>query len=145
MSPARRHRLYHRLQIAAHGLEKAADRALQAAGGITAAQAGVLTVVRNAGVASQRKVAQELDVNESAVTSMVGRLLKMKLLARERSDEDPRAWSLRLTTGGERTLNAVRTPFRSVNAVIESVLAEDEIALLADCLERLRNAFVDAA
>jgi hypothetical protein len=41
---ASKHRLYHRLQLAAHRLQKAADRASLSAANVTTSQAAVLAV-----------------------------------------------------------------------------------------------------
>ena len=66
---ASKSRLYHRLQLAAHRLQKSADRAVLAAAEITTAQAAVLMLVAG-GANSQREVATQLGLNESAVTAM---------------------------------------------------------------------------
>ena len=69
---ASKSRLYHRLQLAAHRLQKSADRAVLAAAEITTAQAAVLTLVAG-GAVSQREVATQLGLDESAVTAMARR------------------------------------------------------------------------
>ena len=74
---ASKHRIYHRLQLAAHRLQKAADRAVMAAAGITTAQAAVLSIVAADGPVSQRNVARKLGLNESAMTAMIARLRDM--------------------------------------------------------------------
>ena len=56
---ASKSRLYHRLQLAAHRVQKSADRALLAAAEITTAQAAVLTLVAR-GAITQREVATQL-------------------------------------------------------------------------------------
>ena len=63
MPTAQRLRLYHKLQIAAHLLQTEADRAVQQAAGITAAQSAVLALVARArGEATQRAVARRFGV-----------------------------------------------------------------------------------
>lgn len=141
MSAAQKTRLYHRLQIAAHRLQKAADRNVMEAAGITTAQAAVLAVVSQHGPAPQRLVAAELGLNESAVTAMVSRLLKLDMLDRVRDPDDARAWSLSLSANGRAALKRIEKPFRRVNARIEAELDECEIAALADALARLSSAF----
>ena len=71
---ASKHRVYHRLQLAAHRLQKAADRAVMAAAGITTAQAAVLSIVAADGPVTQLSVARKLGLNESAMTAMIARL-----------------------------------------------------------------------
>jgi MarR family transcriptional regulator, organic hydroperoxide resistance regulator len=136
-------RLYHRLQVAAHAMRKSADRAISDAAELTTAQAAVLTVVAAGETVTQRDVAVALRHNESAVTAMVSRLLKLEFLERMRSDTDSRAWHLRVSTAGQAALRASRTSFASVNARIEGALSQQEMERLADYLDRLTRAFED--
>jgi MarR family transcriptional regulator, organic hydroperoxide resistance regulator len=139
-SPASKSRLYHRLQLAAHRLQKSADRALLAAAEITTAQAAVLMLIAR-GAVTQRGVAAQLGVNESAVTAMARRLLQMGLLERVRDEDDARTWKLRLSAGGRAALKRIDQPFKSVNQAIETVLTPEEIAHFADYLQRIASTF----
>jgi len=139
-SPASKSRLYHRLQLAAHRVQKSADRALLAAAEITTAQAAVLTLVAR-GAVSQREVAMQLGLNESALTAMAQRLLGMGLLERVRDEADARAWQLRLSGDGRAALKRIDQPFKGINQTIEAALTPDEIAQLADYLQRIASAF----
>jgi DNA-binding MarR family transcriptional regulator len=128
---ARSSRFYHALQIAAHRLQKRADQALMEAAGISTAQSAVLVIVANSPGMRQNQVASSLGLNESAVTAMVTRLVKLGLLARARSAEDSRAWELSVTQAGETALKAIEAPFAEVNALIDGTLGEDTDALAA--------------
>ena len=139
-SPASQSRLYHRLQLAAHRVQKSADRALLAAAEITTAQAAVLTLVAR-GAVTQREVATQLGLNESAVTAMVQRLLGMGLLERVRDEADARAWQLRPSGDGRAVLKRIEQPFKGVNQTVEGVLTPDEIMQFADYLQRVAAAF----
>lgn len=139
---AQKLRLYHRLQLAAHRIQKAADRGLLDAAEITTAQAAVLSVVAaGGGAAMQRDVARQLGLNDSAVTAMTNRLLGMDLLARDRDEADARAWRLSLTKEGRAVLKRIEKPFRHINETVETALTPDEIARLADYLARIGAAF----
>jgi DNA-binding MarR family transcriptional regulator len=138
---ASKHRVYHKLQVASHRLQKAADRACIAAAGITTAQAAVLSIVATEGSASQRSVARKLGLNESAMTAMTTRLRHLGLLDRLPDAEDSRAWSLRLTADGRAALKRIEQPFRQINQKIEKALDADEIAALADYVKRISDAF----
>jgi DNA-binding MarR family transcriptional regulator len=138
---ASKSRLYHRLQLAAHRVQKSADRAVLAAAEITTAQAAVLLLVSVGGVVTQREVATQLGLNESGMTAMVRRLLGMGLLERVRDAADARAWQLRLSDDGRAALKRIDQPFKRVNQTIEGVLTSDEIAHLADYLGRIAAAF----
>lgn len=142
MSTASRLRLYHKLQTAAHRLQTEADRAVQQAAGVTTAQSAVLALVARArGGATQRAVATQLGLHESAITAMTSRLTGLGLVERTRDPDDARAWRLRLTDDGEGALRRITRPFGVVNARIEKVCTPEEITLLADILERLATEF----
>jgi DNA-binding MarR family transcriptional regulator len=136
-------RVYHRLQVAAHAARKAADRVVLEAAGVTTAQAAVLTIVAASESVTQRDVATALRFNESAITAMVSRLLKLGLLCRSRSETDSRVWRLSLTSTGRAALQASGESFASINACVEGELSLPEMRQLADLLDRLTDAFKD--
>jgi MarR family transcriptional regulator, organic hydroperoxide resistance regulator len=134
-------RLYYRLQVAAHTVQKAADRVVSAAAQLTTAQAAVLTIVAAGDRVTQRDVALGLHLNESAVTAMVLRLVRLRLLERVRSQDDPRAWHLSLSKRGRTALAFSRAAFASVNGRIERQFSQREIAQLVEYLNRLTEIF----
>lgn len=138
---ASRHRLYHRLQLAAHHLRKAADRAVGNAVGLSTAQVSVLSVLAQEVQATQRTIARELGLNESAVTPMVARLLRMELIIRTSDESDRRAWSLTLSEAGKDVMKKVRTPFSTINAILDHEFDAKEIAELTASLDRMIAAF----
>jgi len=136
-------RIYHRLQLAAHRIQKAADRALLAAADLTTAQAAVMAVVAGTGPTTQREVARQLGLNESAVTAMTARLIAMGLLERGRDENDARAWRLTLSKDGRAVLKRIEKPFAAINRKLESTLDAEDLARLADMLGRIGEAFVN--
>lgn len=137
--------LYFRLNLAAHRLRVLADQHLLDAAGITAAQAGVLLIVADAAEpVRQRDLARLLRQRESAVTTMVERLVQAGFVARERPPGDARAWLIVLTPAGEQALAAVRAATGALNARAFAGLAETERAALATALDQiLANAAAD--
>ncbi|MFT4799012.1 MAG: DNA-binding MarR family transcriptional regulator [Candidatus Azotimanducaceae bacterium] len=133
--------LYWRVQLAAHHMQKYADRELASAARISTAQVGVLTVIANSNEINQKGVATALGLNESAVTAMVKRLVALKYVDCRKNKADGRVKTLSLTPLGEDVQRHTKLPFKKINKVIESTLAADEIEILADCLERLRQSF----
>jgi MarR family transcriptional regulator, organic hydroperoxide resistance regulator len=134
---ARDVRLYHRLQLAAHTVAKYSDQQLRDAVGLTTAQVAVLSVVAGAEEVSQREVARELGVNESAVTGMVARLERAGLLARSANERDRRAWILQLTIEGKAALRRAARAFTRVNEALEEALDPAEVADTAAHLDRI--------
>ncbi len=131
-------RIYHRIQLVAHRLQKAADRAALETAGITTAQAAVVAVLAAAGPCTQRTVAQRLGVNESAVTAMINRLLTLGFVERSRDPVDARAWRLRLTRSGRAAMKRVAEPFASINARLERALDADALMRFAGALDSIR-------
>jgi DNA-binding MarR family transcriptional regulator len=140
MSAAEPH-LYHQLQQAAHRVQKAADRALLEAAGVTTAQAAVLAIIGAGSGVSQRDVARQLGVNESAMTAMANRLTAAGLLQRGRSSDDARAWRLDLTDAGRESLRQLRAPFREINDRLRAALPGKDVEQMSVCLNRVNDAF----
>jgi DNA-binding MarR family transcriptional regulator len=134
------HRLYHRLQLAAHQLRKTADRAMEESVGLTVAQTSVLSVLAHEGQASQRAIARQLGLNESAVTPMVTRLIGLDLVIRTQDEIDARAWRLELSEKGRDMQKRAKRAFGPVNAVVDGELSDEEIRALVSYLDRLINA-----
>lgn len=138
MDPAGRERLYHLLQTAAHRLKTRADRDSQGVAGISAAQAAVMFVIQREGGATQRRVAEQLKLNESAVTAMVGRLMEAGLVDRAPSATDGRAWTVSLTATGTAALETFRVSLDAMNAEITAALGgEEAVVRFADGLRAL--------
>lgn len=122
-------------------MQKLSDQALIASAGITTAQAAVLVIIAMGKEVSQRHVAEQLGLNESAITAMVSRLLALDLLSRERHPDDARAYRLKLTKQGEAALKKGEKAFAETNRRLDTVLSEEELAQLADYLSRASKAF----
>ena len=106
-------------------------RLLLDAAAVTTAQAAVLTIVAARENATQSDVADALGFNESAVTAMATRLLKLGLLERVRSATDGRAWCLRVSTAGQ-----VETRLSVTGALTKIVEPGDFEAWVGDCETR---------
>ena len=103
----------------------------------------LLVLVGSGGAVTQREVARQLGLNESAVTAMAIRLIGMGLLERVHDAVDARAWRLRLSDDGRTALKRIEQPFKRINQTIESVLDKEEITHFADYLGRVAAAFDD--
>ncbi len=138
---ASQHRLYLHLQLAAHHVKKRADRVLVDAADLTTAQAAVLSLLVGEEKVTQRTVAETLGQNESAVTAMIRRLMKLGYVGRKRDDDDGRAWRLEITPAGQAALDSIALPFAGINETFDKILNPDEAAALADYLGRINKAF----
>ena len=138
MDPSGRERLYHLLQTAAHRLKTRADRESQAMAGISAAQSAVMFLIAREPGTTQRRVAEQLKLNESAVTGMIGRLMTAGFVARAPSPTDGRAWTVTLTADGERALEQFRLSLDLLNRDLTAALGgEAEVVKFAASLKAI--------
>jgi MarR family transcriptional regulator, organic hydroperoxide resistance regulator len=133
-------RIYLLIQRVAHRLRIWADRRCLDAAGITTAQAGVLFVLVDRPKTTQRELAAELGLRESAVTAMTRRLLDAGLVERHASPTDHRAFPLSLTRRGERAIDAVRPVLDDFNAALRRTLGVEGRSGLAAALRTLLTA-----
>ena len=132
-------RLYFQLQRTAARLKKTADSLMLDAAGITAAQAAVLTIIEDRGPIRQNLIAESLELKESAVTQMVAKLEDRGLVARQRPDDDRRAWEVVVTAVGRRATDKARSAFAPINAALDQV-TDGSAERLADELMAIRDA-----
>ncbi|MBL4906164.1 MAG: MarR family transcriptional regulator [Sneathiella sp.] len=138
---ASKHHLYHRLQLAAHVLNKAADKAVLESANITTAQAALLGIVRSGRQVTQKHIASTLSINESAVTAMVNRLLKLGYLQRQRSTTDARAWLVSVSDSGLEALKSMVEPFSEINAILDDAIPSEKMDDLVIYLKKITNLF----
>jgi DNA-binding MarR family transcriptional regulator len=138
-APAQKLRIYHRLQTVAHLAKKRADIDFLETAKITAGQAAVLAIIKaNPGI-SQGDLSHQLDVNQSAVTTMIDRLLKLALIQRQTNPNDGRARCLTLTPSGETAVQLSFEAMKAVNTLIDGALNKEEIVQLDNLLARLAS------
>ncbi len=134
---ASKHRLYFLLQLVAHRLKKRADGALKDSAGLTTAQAAVLSIIAKDGPVTQRFVADKLSQRESAVMTMVNRLLAADYISRQRSASDGRAWELTISANGLQALSNIKAPFALINDVLDKNIDAKDADRLAVSLKKI--------
>ncbi|MEO0439502.1 MAG: MarR family transcriptional regulator [Pseudomonadota bacterium] len=134
---AKDHKLYFLLQRVAHRLKKEADAALLESGGMSTAQAAVMTIIAEEDGVSQKYLAQRLMQRESAITTMANRLLKAGYITRTRSDTDARAWVLKPAPAGMEALRSIRSPFGKINNILDEAFEDADLDQLARGLEQV--------
>lgn len=140
-SAAQQQRLYHRLAMAAHALQRCADQVLRERVEVTTAQAASLAVIGQNEPVSQKGVARRLRLTEASTATMIGKLVSRGLVAREPDPKDGRAWLLRLTREGRRAVTESGGAFAQVNARIDAVLSPRQIDTLAAALDAISEEF----
>ena len=142
---ARQHRLFHKLTVTAHQLQKLADKRISAVTPITTAQAAVLSALNNNEAKTQSEIASLLGLNESAITAMMERLRRAGFTERKRSESDGRVWELQVTDAGVRALQQSVAPFADINRILDQALSAQDSALIADALTRIQRVMSDTA
>jgi DNA-binding MarR family transcriptional regulator len=95
-------------------------------GGLTPRQYAVLhTVARNEGL-SQTNLVDRTGIDRSTLADIIRRMLKKGLLARRRTKEDARAYSVKLTDEGWRVLKSAEPLARRVDDRILAALPSQE-------------------
>jgi DNA-binding MarR family transcriptional regulator len=92
----------------------------------------LLTVSQHEGL-SQTQLVERTGVDRSTLADIVRRMLKKGLLQRRRTKEDARAYAVRLTDEGWRTLKACEPLVKRVdNRILEALPAHNRDQFLAD-------------
>ncbi|MCE8000447.1 MAG: MarR family transcriptional regulator [Rhodobiaceae bacterium] len=94
-------RIFHLMQLAHRALFRAADQRLQASLGISAVQQGALFVIGKQEPCKPSSIAKALDMNKSAVTTLLTRLETAGFIQRVADAQDGRAQRISLTAKGK--------------------------------------------
>lgn len=120
-------RIFHLMQLAHRALFRASDRLLQRELGISTVQQGALFVIKQAAPCHPSVIARTLDMNKSAVTTLLSRLEKAQLISRRADPEDARAQLISLTEKGGAAI-AKSVPFtKRANAFLLDGFTSAEI------------------
>lgn len=134
MSAAAKHKIYFLLQRVSHGLKKQADQIALNAGGLTAAQAGVLSIIIKQGTTNQAHIARTLSQRESATMTMATRLEAAGYISKKRSRTDRRAFELSATEKGEAAFAEMSQSLQQMNKILEASVSQEGLEQLAGCL-----------
>jgi MarR family transcriptional regulator, 2-MHQ and catechol-resistance regulon repressor len=134
---------YIKLMRAANTLTTRSGRELAAAG-LTESQFGVLEVLFHLGPLHQCELAAKLLRSGPNITLVADNLEKRGLVKREKSAEDRRATTIRLTPDGERYIRNLFPRHATFIAAQMAVLAPDEQKVLATLCRKLGTRIAQA-
>lgn len=106
---------------------------------LSGSQRVVLRALVDRGPCQVSEVANHLSVTLSAATGLVDRLVKAKLVTRERDQKDRRVVWVKVTPDGEQAVKAAEERRRAALSKLVSHLSEDELSTLCAILERVDN------
>ena len=109
----------------------------QMVNGITGSQFFVMKKIYDRGRSTVSDVAEDLCVSLSAITSLVDKLNKVGLVARQRDEGDRRLVWLELTSEGNEILNRCLTSRRQVIGRYLEQLPDEDMEQLLSIYERL--------
>lgn len=104
---------------------------------LSGSQRIVLRALLNNGPYQVSEVANQLGVTLSAATGLVDRLVKARLVTRERDQADRRVVWVKITPEGEQAVQAAEGRRRAAFRDMVQNLPEEDLAQLCDILERL--------
>jgi DNA-binding MarR family transcriptional regulator len=105
--------------------------------GIDTRRYAVLVAIADAEGPSQQEVADSLGIDRATLVALADDLEAQKLIRRERSDQDRRAYALRLTSEGAALMNEAHTLMDQCEEEFTGVLTPAERSQLAGLLARL--------
>lgn len=118
------------MQLAHRALFRAADQTLQAELGVSAVQQGALFVIGQAEPCHPSAIAKALDLNKSAVTTLLARLEDGGLIRRQADPKDGRAQLVHLTRKGRETISASVPLTKTANQRLLDGFSPEEIATI---------------
>jgi len=108
--------------------------------GIDTRHYAVLVAIADADGPSQQDVSDALGIDRATLVALADDLEANQLIRRARSDQDRRAYALRLTSAGAALMNAAHTLMEQCEEEFTGVLTPAERSQLAELLARLLNA-----
>jgi DNA-binding MarR family transcriptional regulator len=108
-------------------------------GDLTPRQLAVLrTVARNEGL-SQTDIVDRTGIDRSTLADIVRRMQRKGLLQRRRTKEDARAYAVKLTAEGHKTLKAAEKPTEKLETEINAKAARGPLERLLQSLDSLQR------
>ena len=138
---SKRPRFFHLMSLAQHRLLKSTDAAFKEEVGVSHTQLGVLWFLEKSPGAMLKDVSDELGINPSAITALIGRMEDAGLVRREFSDDDGRVAHIYATSQGLTKAAAARPVLAKLNARLMRDFNEKETAIIARFLHSILEGF----
>ena len=138
-------RLFFWLNVAQRRVLTAVDTATVEALGITSVQLNLLFAVGRRDGVTLKEIGEALALGAPAVTGLVDRMEKLKLVARRKDPADGRAVRLVLTDSGKSLRTKALPLLQRMNAAIVHDFSEDDLGATLRVLKSLADRFSDAS
>ena len=134
-------RLFFLINMAQHRMFKFADSHCEDSLGISVTQAAaIMFVAKNEG-GLQKTLSKALGLNNSAITGLVGRMVKNGLIIRKPCAEDGRASRLFLSDTGKQKLPDIFPLVQAINKQLTEDFTEEEIETVVRFLNKVMKDF----
>lgn len=135
-------RLFFKINRVQKVLFKFVEKELREQLGVTPVQLGVLFYLQNNNGCLLKDVSEELDQNNSAVTTLVERMEKNGLLLKQVSETDGRAFQIFSTHKGAEIAEKGLPVIREFNSMLTEDMSETELNTLHHFLDRALSRFM---
>ena len=130
-------RLFLLIEVAARRLNREADQRLKSTAHVTAAQAGVLFLLKRRGERRMGAIGEVLALNPPAVTGLISRMEAANLVHRRPDPDDKRSSVVTLSEAGRQAADIAETVLREFNQEIAERLGLDRADDVYDALTQL--------
>jgi len=133
--------LIQRLLVTFHHLRKKLDQDMQAMTSypVTRTQFILLLLISREGSPKLARLAEEMNVQPSAITVLIDRLEKLNYVKRITDPDDRRSVRVELTPLGREIIHDFRQRRRGILKSYLNRLSEEEIRTLTELLEKIAN------
>jgi DNA-binding MarR family transcriptional regulator len=137
IGPDGKPRVFYLIKMAHAALARATERAAESRGGVTGVQMGALFVLSARGPLLMKDLAEELAINNPAITGLASRMEDAGLVTREADSADGRAIRIAATAKGLKAAQAALPFVRAMNAAVLEGFNAQEISVIARFLSGL--------
>jgi DNA-binding MarR family transcriptional regulator len=137
VGPDGKPRILYLIKLAHAALTRGAEREAALSAGVTGVQLGALFVLAARGPVLMKDLAEELAINNSAITGLVSRMEEAGLVERRADETDGRAVKVVATAKGAKAAGAALPSVRAMNAAALDGFTNGEIAIIARFLTEL--------
>lgn len=134
-------RLFYLLNTAQHRMFKFADTESERQIGLSVTQSAALMFIAKQEGCLQKDLAQATALNQSAITGLIGRMLKNGLIERKPCADDGRASRLYLSDFGRDKLPEIYPLVDQMNQKLAAHFTDDELYIVAKFLNHVIEDF----
>jgi MarR family multiple antibiotic resistance transcriptional regulator len=135
-------RLVYLLSVAQQTMKEYTNTSLSKAGvELTMTQAGILFLLKQKDMRTMSELGEVFDIDNSAVTRLVDRLEKNRLVERHPAPGDRRAFLIHMTPKGLESLEKAKKIIMAVNEELKRGLSPDEVEAYKKVLKSILERF----